>query len=66
VKEKDTEKELSKNERTILGEMRKNSRVTAEELSHLLNINLRNTKKNIEKLKQKGLLKRVGPAKGGY
>ena len=55
-----------KNEKAILNEMSKNPNITAEELSLLLKINIRNTKKNMEKLKQKGLLKRIGPDKGGY
>jgi len=37
-----------------------------DEISNLLDINLRNTKKNIAKLKKLGFVKRVGPAKGGY
>ncbi|MBS3099311.1 putative DNA binding domain-containing protein [Candidatus Pacearchaeota archaeon] len=63
---KDTVKLLSKNEQKIIIEIEKNPRITSEELSNLLDINIRNTKKNIEKLKTKGLLKRIGSAKGGY
>lgn len=63
---KDTIKKLSENEGIIFIDMMENPRITAEELSQKLNINLRNTKRNIEKLKQKGLLKRVGSRKAGY
>jgi ATP-dependent DNA helicase RecG len=35
-------------------------------LSEKLNINPSAVQKHINKLKQKGLLKRVGPTKGGY
>ena len=37
-----------------------------EELSAKININARNTKKNILTLKEKGLLRRVGPDKTGH
>ena len=63
---KDTIKSLSENEGRILGEMRTNAKITAEELSNMLNINLRNTKKNIQKIKDKGLIKRVGSRKAGH
>jgi len=62
---KDTVKLLSKNEKIILAEIGKEPKITSKELSVLLSINLRNAKNNISKLKQKGLLKRIGSAKGG-
>jgi ATP-dependent DNA helicase RecG len=40
--------------------------ITIEELSSKIGINLRNTKNNIASLKEKGLLKRIGPDKGGH
>ena len=46
--------------------MCENPKVTAEELSESLGINLRNTKKNIEKLKEKELVARKGSKKAGY
>jgi len=35
-------------------------------MADLIGISERKIKENIKKLKEKGLLKRVGPAKGGY
>jgi len=35
-------------------------------MSSVIGISERKIKENIRKLKEKGLLKRVGPAKGGY
>lgn len=64
--EKDTEKLLSKEEKNILKLFRDNPKITSEELSKLLEINLRNTKKRISKLKEKGLINRIGPDKGGH
>ena len=40
--------------------------MSAEDLSLKLGINVRNVKNNIAKLKQMGILLRIGPAKGGY
>ena len=63
---KDTLKLLSDSEKRILEEISKNPKINAEKLSEFIGINLRNTKKNIAKLKEKKLLKRAGPAKGGH
>ena len=62
----DTINLLSDNERTVFEEMQAHPKVTANELSEILNINLRNTKKIIEKLKEKGLVKRMGSRKTGH
>jgi len=64
--EKDTINLLSDNERTVFEEMQAHPKVTANELSEILNINLRNTKKIVEKLKEKGLIKRIGSRKAGH
>ena len=63
---RDTIKQLPVNEKRILEEMDKNPRTTAEELSQLIEINLRNVKKNTDRLKRKGLITRVGSRKSGY
>ena len=67
--EKDLEKDLENlttNQRAILREIRENPRITQEKLSKAININEKNIRNNIAKLRQQGLLKRVGPAKGGH
>lgn len=66
---KDTVKDtvrLSKNEELMVDIMRKNPVITADELSEKLRINLRNTKKNIAKLKESSAIQRIGPDKGGH
>ncbi|MCK5063516.1 MAG: putative DNA binding domain-containing protein [Candidatus Aenigmarchaeota archaeon] len=63
---RDTIKILPEHERIIFQEMKKDSKITVEELSRVIGISLRNTKKNIEKLKDKGLVKREGSKKAGY
>ena len=50
----------------ILKGLEENSFITTGELSKKININLRNTEKNIYKLKELGLLERVGSRKKGY
>gem|GEM_PF-4791071 len=57
---------LSGNELRILEEMKNNPRITAEELTKTVEINLRNIKKNIGKLKEKGIIARKGPRKTGF
>jgi len=68
--EKDTVKDtiniLSKNEEKMFELIKRDRKITTEELSNNVGINLRNIKKNIRKLKEKGLLKRIGPDKGGH
>ena len=64
--ENDTINLLSDNERTVFEEMRMHSEITANELSGILNINLRNTKNIIGNLKERGLIERVGSRKTGH
>jgi len=46
--------------------IKENPKIFRNELVKELNINPSAVQKHIEKLKQKKLLKRIGPAKGGY
>lgn len=66
--EKDVEKKfnLSKNQILILKSIQKNRNLTQENLSKIVGITLRNIQNNMIKLKEKGVLKRIGPDKGGY
>lgn len=50
----------------ILSEITKNQNVTAEELSELVGINVRNIKKNISRLKAAGYIVREGSKKRGF
>lgn len=50
----------------IIGLINNNKNITYKELADILGITEKSIYKNIEKLKQKGILKRVGPAKGGH
>jgi len=63
--EKGTEK-LTKNQQLILDSIVKNSHITIEELVFVVGIVPSKIKENLSKLKDKGLIVRVGPPKGGY
>ncbi|MBU2638123.1 MAG: winged helix-turn-helix transcriptional regulator [Nanoarchaeota archaeon] len=65
VTEKVTEK-VTENQIKILAEIKKDSHISAEKMSEAVGISSRKIKDNLKKLKNKGLLKRRGPDKGGY
>jgi ATP-dependent DNA helicase RecG len=60
-----TEK-VTENQKVILAIMARNARVTAKELASKVGISERTIKENIKKLKGRGRIERIGPAKGGY
>ena len=55
-----------KQKRDILGDLRKNSKITMLELANKYSVDIKTIKRDIETLKQKGLIIRVGPDNGGY
>jgi len=62
VTENVTEKRLV----LIINEIKKNPQVSYEQLSNLLGVTKMTISRDIEKLKQLDILKRIGPAKGGH
>jgi ATP-dependent DNA helicase RecG len=56
---------LSENQKKIINALTQEPRMSALKLSLVLGISLRKTEENISKLKENGLLVRVGPDKGG-
>lgn len=59
-------KELTENQEIIITEIKKNPRVTTEELGKIVGISSRKIRENIKKLKNEGLIRRVGGRKKGY
>ena len=59
-------KNLTENQSLIIKNMVKNPYITARDLSGIIGISQRKIEENISKLKKKGVLRRIGPAKGGY
>jgi len=57
---------LTDNQLKIFVAVRQNRAVTQQRLSELIGITSKNIRLNMKKLKEKGLLKRIGPDKGGY
>lgn len=57
---------VSDNQRSIVDLLRENSKYTTAELSQKVGISQRKIKENLRKLKEMGLLNRLGTAKGGY
>ncbi len=57
---------LTENQLLIIEKMKQNNKISARELSALIGISSRKIEDNIRKLKVKQILKRIGPAKGGY
>jgi len=57
---------LAESQKKIIKLVSANSFISKQELSKKIGISTTAIDKNILKLKKKGLLKRVGPAKGGY
>jgi len=57
---------VTENQSLILKGMKKYNQITARILSEIVGISERKIKENIKLLKNKGLLKRIGPARGGH
>ena len=57
---------VTDNQLAILELIRKNQNITIPELSNLIRIHRRKIEQNISKLKEKGIIERVGPDKGGH
>jgi ATP-dependent DNA helicase RecG len=57
---------VSEIQMTILQIMQNKPKVTAKQLSETVGINTRNVQAHIQALRAKGLVERVGPAKGGH
>ena len=54
------------NEIVFLNTLRKNPNITSKELAKMLGISKDGVKYHLKKLKNKGLIERVGTARGGY
>jgi len=57
---------LGQNEENILQIISQNKYVTIAQIASLLKIATTTVENNLEKLKNKELLRRIGPDKGGY
>src|SRR3989338_3077048 len=63
---KEVLKDLTENQKKILQAIEKNPKVTSEELAAIVGISSRKIRENIRKLKDEGLIRRIGGRKEGY
>ena len=64
--ENGVEKSVEKSVEKILKLIARNPQITVKELTTLVDLSRRGVEKNIKKLQEQGLLRRVGPDKGGH
>jgi ATP-dependent DNA helicase RecG len=57
---------LTPNQKRIISILRQNTRLSALELAEEVGISSRKIEQNIARLKESGILFRIGPTKGGY
>lgn len=63
---KGTEKSTEKSTEKIIAAIKDNSSISAQQIAQLLDITSRAVEKHLSNLKNNGVLKRVGPDKGGH
>ncbi len=64
--EKTTQKGVEKSVEKIIKVIRENPQITVRELTTIVGLSRRGVEKNIKKLQIQGILRRVGPDKGGH
>ena len=64
--EKSSEKGSEKSSEKIISIITKNPAISAQELAKILDLSSRAVEKHLSKLKEKGVMKRIGPDKGGH
>ena len=57
---------MEKTVEKILEAIKSNPKITQNELMEVTSLTRRGVEWNLAKLKEKGIIKRIGPAKGGY
>ena len=63
---KNVPKNVTEIQRIIIVEMKKNNKITYDELAKIIGKNRRTILRHISVLKEMGIIKRIGPAKGGH
>ena len=64
--EKWSEKDISERQKQILLLIMENPVISRKHISEIVGINQSAVQKHLTTLKEKGIIKRVGPAKGGH
>ena len=55
-----------KTRKKVIDLIKNNTKITSAELAGILEITVKGIEWNLAKLKEKGIIERIGPAKGGY
>jgi len=63
---KGSEQTVGKTVGKLLDLLKENPKITREKLANLTGLSIRGGEYNLNKLKQDGVIKRIGPAKGGH
>ena len=64
--QKTSQKTPAKTSQKIIELIRRDAHITTTEMAHIIGIDRRNIARNIKKLQAQGLIRRVGPDKGGH
>ena len=62
----DAEKSNEKSKEKIFTHIKENPRITTVELSESIGLSIGGIEKNLRSLKADGIIRRIGPDKGGY
>jgi ATP-dependent DNA helicase RecG len=57
---------VTDNQQTIILAIKENNKVTTSDLAEIVGISQRKIKENMAKLKEYGIIERIGPPKGGH
>lgn len=63
---KKVNEKVNEKQRLIISAISENPHITQSELAKILNITVVHINKNMKKLQEKGIIRRVGPDKGGH
>ena len=66
VSQKTSQKTSQKASQKIIDMIKENPYISTQEMANTIGIDRRNIARNIKKLQEKGIVKRIGPDKGGY
>lgn len=66
LKSSEVVENLTSHQKKIISSIIADPKISALEISTIIGLSHRKTQENIKKLKDEGILKRLGPAKGGY
>ena len=64
--QKSSQKSVEKSVEKIIKQIAENPKVTVKELTTIVGLSRRGVEKNIKKLQECGIIRRVGPDKGGH